>query len=137
MAFIQVYKVGILRCSLRRHRGLIIVPHYLALIGCANRLQIHLISANLGVLAFRVCILSNYPALWRVVSAIGLVWSCNKNDIALNNMSEDTGKKQDTRFKKGKSGNPAGKPKGTIYIKTEIKKRLQANPESHETCKGR
>jgi hypothetical protein len=27
--------------------------------------------------------------------------------------SDDTGKKQDTRFKPGQSGNPAGRPKGT------------------------
>ena len=28
-------------------------------------------------------------------------------------MTENTGRKQDTRFKPGKSGNPAGKPKGS------------------------
>ncbi len=28
-------------------------------------------------------------------------------------MSENTGPKQDTRFKKGQSGNPAGRPKGS------------------------
>ncbi len=28
-------------------------------------------------------------------------------------ISENAGKKQDTRFKRGQSGNPAGKPKGT------------------------
>ena len=38
---------------------------------------------------------------------------------------EITGKKQDTKFKKGVSGNPAGKPKGTISILTDLKRRLR------------
>jgi hypothetical protein len=35
----------------------------------------------------------------------------------------------DGTFKKGISGNPLGKPKGTFSIKTKIIKRLEENPE--------
>lgn len=34
-------------------------------------------------------------------------------------MAEKTGKKQDTRFKPGQSGNPDGRPKGTRNFSTE------------------
>lgn len=34
-----------------------------------------------------------------------------------------------TPFKKGQSGNPAGKPKGAISIKARIMKDLKENPE--------
>lgn len=40
--------------------------------------------------------------------------------------------KKDTRFKPGQSGNPAGKPPGTISFKTRIKQILRDNPERFE-----
>ncbi len=42
-------------------------------------------------------------------------------------ISEQTGEKQGTNpnlFKKGQSGNPNGRPKGTVSITTEIRARL-------------
>lgn len=33
-------------------------------------------------------------------------------------------------FKPGESGNPAGRPKGSISIKDEVRKHLEANPEA-------
>ena len=36
---------------------------------------------------------------------------------------------KNTQFKSGQSGNPAGKPPGTISIKEEIRKHLLKNPE--------
>jgi len=35
-------------------------------------------------------------------------------------------------FKKGQSGNPNGRPKGSISIKDKIRKRLEENPEEFE-----
>lgn len=53
------------------------------------------------------------------------------------NESENAGKKQDTRFKPGQSGNPAGKPPGTISILTDLKRRLteikNKDPEEYKT----
>jgi hypothetical protein len=40
--------------------------------------------------------------------------------------------KEDTKFKPGQSGNPNGRPKGSISIKTKIKQRLEAHPEKLE-----
>lgn len=40
-----------------------------------------------------------------------------------------TGAKQDSKFKKGVSGNPNGRPKGSFSIKSKIIKRLEANPK--------
>jgi len=47
---------------------------------------------------------------------------------------EKSGEKQkkDTRFKPGQSGNPAGKPKGTISITTEIKNKLKEIPQGEK-----
>jgi len=46
---------------------------------------------------------------------------------------EKTGKKQDTKFKKGQSGNPNGRPKGAgISITTEIKKKLEEVPDGRK-----
>ena len=36
--------------------------------------------------------------------------------------------KEDSQFKPGQSGNPSGKPKGTVSPRTEIRKQLRANP---------
>lgn len=43
---------------------------------------------------------------------------------------ETTDKKQDTKFKKGVSGNPAGRPKGSISIKDKVRQYLEGNPEA-------
>lgn len=45
---------------------------------------------------------------------------------------ETTVTKQDTKFKKGVSGNPAGRPKGSISIKDKVRQYLENNPESVE-----
>ena len=56
----------------------------------------------------------------------------------INKSPDDTGKKQEkrgdieTRFKKGQSGNPKGRPAGYISITTEIKKRLQEMPNGQK-----
>ena len=56
----------------------------------------------------------------------------------INKSPDDTGKKQEkrgdieTRFKKGQSGNPKGRPAGSISITTEIKKRLQEMPDGQK-----
>ena len=56
----------------------------------------------------------------------------------INKSPDDTGKKQEkrgdieTRFKKGQSGNPKGRPAGSISITTEIKKRLQEMPNGQK-----
>jgi uncharacterized protein YpuA (DUF1002 family) len=56
----------------------------------------------------------------------------------INKSPDDTGKKQEkrgdieTRFKKGQSGNPKGRPPGSISITTEIKKRLQEMPDGQK-----
>lgn len=42
---------------------------------------------------------------------------------------ETTGEKQDTKFKPGVSGNPAGRPKGSVSIVTRIKQKFEENPE--------
>lgn len=39
--------------------------------------------------------------------------------------SETTGKKQDTKFKPGQSGNPKGRPKGTRNFSTLFKEALE------------
>ncbi len=41
-------------------------------------------------------------------------------------------KKKPHRFKKGESGNPNGRPKGTISITTEIKKKLEQIPKGQK-----
>ena len=53
-----------------------------------------------------------------------------KNNKGGNGKSDNSGKKQEradysTRFKPGVSGNPNGKPKGTISITSRIKSELQ------------
>lgn len=56
----------------------------------------------------------------------------------INKSPDDTGKKQEkrgdieTRFKKGQSGNPKGRPPGSVSITTEIKKRLQEMPNGQK-----
>ena len=45
---------------------------------------------------------------------------------------ETTGTKQDTKFKKGVSGNPNGRPKGSISIKDRVRQYLENNPEDME-----
>ena len=51
---------------------------------------------------------------------------------------DNTGEKQETRgdiktrFKKGESGNPKGRPPGSVSITTEIKKRLNEIPEGQK-----
>lgn len=56
----------------------------------------------------------------------------------INKSPDDTGKKQEkrgdieTRFKKGQSGNPKGRPPGSVSITTEIKKRLQEMPDGQK-----
>jgi len=37
--------------------------------------------------------------------------------------------KEDTQFKKGESGNPDGRPKGSISVISRIKKEFRENPE--------
>lgn len=54
----------------------------------------------------------------------------NTNDTTNNLISQDTkpentGVKQDTRFKPGVSGNPKGKPKGARHFSTLIKEAIQ------------
>lgn len=39
-----------------------------------------------------------------------------------------TGKKQDTKFKPGQSGNPNGRPPGTISIVARIKQKFEQDP---------
>ena len=55
----------------------------------------------------------------------------------LNGKPEKSGKKEvkkDTRFKPGQSGNPAGKPKGTVSITSAIKAELlKIPPEQKKT----
>jgi len=55
----------------------------------------------------------------------------------LNGKPEKTGNiqtKKDTKFKKGQSGNPAGKPKGAVSITTAIKQELlKIPPEQKKT----
>lgn len=51
------------------------------------------------------------------------------------NKPEKTGDKQEIRdksgrFKKGVSGNPKGKPAGTLSIKTKIRQRFEKNPKA-------
>jgi|SRR3990167_1388529 len=47
-------------------------------------------------------------------------------------MSDNTEKKQDTRFKKGQSGNPHGRPVGSISIVGRLKKIFEEEPENFE-----
>lgn len=48
--------------------------------------------------------------------------------------SEKTGEKVDTKFKSGDkwTGNKEGRPKGSISIKDEIRRRLRDNPEQFD-----
>lgn len=43
------------------------------------------------------------------------------NEISQDTIPENTGMKQDTRFKPGVSGNPKGKPKGARHFSTLIR----------------
>ena len=48
-------------------------------------------------------------------------------------MTDKTEEKQkDWLFKKGQSGNPNGRPKGSVSIKDRIRQRLQENPDEFE-----
>jgi len=47
-------------------------------------------------------------------------------------MSDNSGQKQDTKFKKGQSGNPAGRPPGSVSIMGRIKKIFEEDPERFE-----
>lgn len=50
------------------------------------------------------------------------------------NAPDLTGKKQDTRFKKGVSGNPHGRPPGSVSIVEGIKQKLlEIQPENKKT----
>jgi len=55
-----------------------------------------------------------------------------------NKSPDNTGEKQEirgdikTRFKKGESGNPKGRPQGSVSITTEIKKKLNEIPEGQK-----
>ena len=48
-------------------------------------------------------------------------------------MSDNSGQKQDTKFKKGQSGNPAGRPPGSVSIMGRIKKIFEEDPERFES----
>ncbi len=43
-----------------------------------------------------------------------------------------SGPPEEFRWKKGESGNPAGRPVGSVSITTEIKKKLQEIPEGQQ-----
>lgn len=47
------------------------------------------------------------------------------NEISQDTIPENTGMKQDTRFKPGVSGNPKGKPKGARHFSTLIREAIQ------------
>ena len=45
---------------------------------------------------------------------------------------EKSGKKQDTKFKKGQSGNPDGRPPGTFSLTTMLRNEIQKVPEGQK-----
>ena len=50
----------------------------------------------------------------------------------MSEIPEKSGKKQDTKFKKGQSGNPDGRPPGTFSLTTMLRNEIQKVPEGQK-----
>jgi len=61
----------------------------------------------------------------------------NNNTNQVVKLSDKTGVKHDTRWKKGQSGNPNGRPLGSVSVVEAIKRKLMEIPEGQTNAEKR